>query len=103
LQWQGYFSYNLVRDIAESLIIFFCFRECIVSKNLNTNELKNYNTVDGLNQTKYLVLELVMGSCLLETPTDYFLVVNTNNSINIKNGIVEEIPVSPFIKDKSFF
>jgi hypothetical protein len=32
LQWQGYFSYNLVRDIAESLIILLlqrmhCFKK----------------------------------------------------------------------------
>jgi hypothetical protein len=55
-------SPNLVQDIAESPNNLFLLQECIVLKNLNTNELKTMNTVDGLNQTKYLVLELVIVS-----------------------------------------
>ena len=48
--WKGYFSYNEVNDFAESPDrIFASTQKALFSKNLNTNELKTINTIDGLS------------------------------------------------------
>jgi streptogramin lyase len=48
--WKGYFSYNDVKDISQSPTQFFAASEnALFSQNLNTNELKTTNTVDGLS------------------------------------------------------
>jgi ligand-binding sensor domain-containing protein len=105
LQWQGYFSYNLVRDIAESPNTLFAASEnALFLKNLNTNELKTINTVDGLKSDEISsVFRASNGQLFVGNANGLLLVINTNNSINIKNGIVEEIPVSPFIKKINHF
>ena len=48
--WKGYFSYNDIKDISQSPTQFFAASEnALFSQNLNTNELKTTNTVDGLS------------------------------------------------------
>ena len=48
--WKGYFSYNDIKDISQSTTQFFAASEnALFSQNLNTNELKTTNTVDGLS------------------------------------------------------
>lgn len=48
--WKGYFSYNAIKDVAESGTRFFAAAEnAIFTKNLSTNELKTINTIDGLS------------------------------------------------------
>lgn len=50
LLWQGYFSYNEVRDLSESENRLFAACEtALFSKNRSTNEIKTVNTVDGLS------------------------------------------------------
>jgi len=48
--WKGYFSYNEVNDLTESQTkIIASTQKALFSKNLNTNELKTINTIDGLS------------------------------------------------------
>lgn len=48
--WKGYFSYNEVRDLAESPTRLYAACETAVfSKNRSTNDIKTFNTVDGLS------------------------------------------------------
>ncbi|WP_321539564.1 PorZ beta-propeller-like domain-containing protein [Flavobacterium piscinae] len=48
--WQGYFSYNEVRDLSESENRLFAACEtALFSKNRSTNEINTVNTVDGLS------------------------------------------------------
>jgi len=48
--WKGYFSYNEVNDLTESPTkITASTQKAMFSKNLNTNELKTINTIDGLS------------------------------------------------------
>lgn len=48
--WKGYFSYNEVNDLTESPTrILASTQKALFSKNLNTNELKTINTIDGLS------------------------------------------------------
>ena len=48
--WKGYFSFSNVTQLSQSPTKFFAANEnSLFSKNMNTNELKTYTTVDGLS------------------------------------------------------
>lgn len=48
--WKGYFSYNQIKDVSESSTrIYAAAENALFSKNLNTNEIKTTNTIDGLS------------------------------------------------------
>ncbi|MFD1601330.1 T9SS type A sorting domain-containing protein [Flavobacterium artemisiae] len=50
LSWQGYFSFNEIKDISESSTSFFAASEnALFSKNSTANILKTTTTVDGLS------------------------------------------------------
>ena len=50
LLWQGYFSFNYIKDISESSTAIFAASEnALFSKNISTNQLKTTNTIDGLS------------------------------------------------------
>lgn len=50
LSWQGYFSYNNIKDIAiSSTSIIAASENALFSKNLATNILKTTTTIDGLS------------------------------------------------------
>jgi len=50
LSWQGYFSFNEIKDISESTTSIFAASEnALFSKNTTTNILKSTTTVDGLS------------------------------------------------------
>ena len=48
--WQGYFSYNDIKDLSESpTTIFAASENALFSKNTTTSQLKTTNTIDGLS------------------------------------------------------
>lgn len=48
--WQGYFSYNEIKDVSESATVIFAASEnALFSKNTSTSQLKTTNTIDGLS------------------------------------------------------
>lgn len=50
LSWQGYFSYNEIKDISESSIAVYAASEnALFSKNSSTNILKTTTTIEGLS------------------------------------------------------
>ncbi|MDD5151298.1 MAG: T9SS type A sorting domain-containing protein [Flavobacterium sp.] len=50
LLWQGYFSYNEIKDLSESPnAIFAASENALFSKNITTNQIKTTNTIDGLS------------------------------------------------------
>lgn len=50
LSWQGYFSFNEIKDISESTTgVFAASENAFFSKNIATNILKTTTTVDGLS------------------------------------------------------
>ncbi|TDO84147.1 hypothetical protein EV143_101592 [Flavobacterium chryseum] len=50
LSWQGYFSFNEIKDVAEaSTTVFAASENAMFSKNTATNSLKTTTTVDGLS------------------------------------------------------
>ena len=50
LLWQGYFSYNEIKDLSESeTAVFAASENALFSKNIATSQIKTTNTVDGLS------------------------------------------------------
>ena len=50
LLWQGYFSYNEIKDVSVSAAVVFAASEnALFSKNAVTNVIKTTNTIDGLS------------------------------------------------------
>lgn len=50
LLWKGYFSYTEIKDLSESPTKLYAASEnALFSKNLNTNDIKTTNTIDGLS------------------------------------------------------
>ncbi|MBW1658236.1 type IX secretion system anionic LPS delivery protein PorZ [Flavobacterium quisquiliarum] len=50
LSWQGYFSFNEIKDVSESSTTVLAASEnALFSKNISTNILKTITTVDGLS------------------------------------------------------
>lgn len=73
--WQGYFSYNNIRDVSESpTTIFAASENALFSKNSNTNLLKTTNSIDGLSG---------------ETITSlYYSVVSNKTLVGYENGLM---------------
>lgn len=50
LSWQGYFSYNEIKDVSESATAVFAASEnALFSKDISKNVIKTTNTIDGLS------------------------------------------------------
>jgi Two component regulator propeller len=50
LLWQGYFSYNEIKDLSESpTTIFAASGNALFSRNTTTSQIKTTNTIDGLS------------------------------------------------------
>ncbi|MFV5687526.1 T9SS type A sorting domain-containing protein [Flavobacterium sp. ZT3R25] len=50
LSWQGYFSYNEIKDVSESnTAVFAASENALFSKNIATSQIKTTNTIDGLS------------------------------------------------------
>ena len=73
--WQGYFSYNNIRDLSESTTAIFAASEnALFSKNINTNLLKTTNTVDGLSGENITSL--------------YYSAVSNKTLVGYENGLM---------------
>jgi hypothetical protein len=104
--WQGYFSYNQVTDISQSNEAFYAATEnALFSKNLGTNNLTTVNSVDGLKAESISSLFYSESSqkTFFGNTNGLLLIKNSNGEFLYKNGIVEELPVSPFIKKINHF
>jgi hypothetical protein len=50
LNWKGYFSYNVIKDISESTTkVYAAAENALFTKNLTTSEIKTINSIDGLS------------------------------------------------------
>lgn len=104
--WQGYFSYNLVKDIAESPTTLYAASEnALFLKNLSSNSLKTINSIDGLKAETISTVyhSSTINKTFIGNTNGLLLVVNQDGTVLFKNGIVEEVPVSPFIKRINHF
>jgi hypothetical protein len=95
--WQGYFSYNSIKDIsASSTTIFAASENALFSKNINSGLLKTTNTVDGLSgQTiSALYYSEISNKTIVGYENGLMIVINEadGSMINIVDIISKELP-----------
>lgn len=106
LQWSGFFSFNKIVDIAEAPNKIMAVSEnALFSKKLTTNELKVINSIDGLKAETIstVYFSAATNKTFIGSINGLLLIINQDGSILYKNGIVQEVPVSPFIKKINHF
>ncbi len=100
-QWNGYFSYNAIKDITQTSASFFAATEnAIFSKNTTTNDISTINSVDGLKAD--LITSIYRSEAfnvtLVGNSSGLLSLIKSDGTVIPKRGIIDEVPVSPFIK-----
>ena len=106
LQWQGYFSYSLIKDVtASTTTVYAASENAVFSKNTTNQTLSTINSIDGFKPD-------VISSVYYSQQKNILFVGNTNGLLLLvlsdgrilqKRGILDEIPVSPLIKGINSF
>jgi ligand-binding sensor domain-containing protein len=105
-QWQGYFSYNQIKDIATTTTSLLGATEnAVFSKQFAANDITTINSIDGL---KADVISTIYKSeafnvTLVGNENGLLIVVKEDGTIIPKRGILDEIPVSPLLKKINHF
>ena len=97
--WQGYFSYNDIRDVSQSASTVYAASEnALFSKNTSTSQIKTTNTIDGLSgQT---ITSLYYSSSTNKTLVGYenglMVVINEadGSMLNIVDIINKQLPAN---------
>jgi hypothetical protein len=97
LLWQGYFSYNEIKDISESQTSVYAAAEnTLFSQNISTNNIKTTNTIDGLSgQT---ISSLYYSPTFKKTLVGYedglIIVINETDGsmLNVVDIVKKELP-----------
>ncbi|TDD99804.1 type IX secretion system anionic LPS delivery protein PorZ [Flavobacterium cellulosilyticum] len=97
LLWQGYFSYNSIKDISASpTTIFAASENALFSKNLNSGQLKTTNTIDGLSgQTiTSLYYSVVSNKTIVGYENGLMIVINEKDGsmLNVVDVISKQLP-----------
>ncbi len=97
LSWQGYFSYNNIRDVSESSTTIFAASEnALFSKNATTGELKTINTIDGLSGETItsLYYSALSNKTLIGYENGLMIVINEvdGSMLNIVDIINKQLP-----------
>ena len=99
LLWQGYFSYNDIRDISQTpTAVFAASENAIFAKDTSTNQLKTTNTIDGLSgQTiSALYYSKISNKTLVGYENGLIIVINEADGSmkNIVDIISKQIPTN---------
>lgn len=97
LLWQGYFSYNEIKDLSESSTTIFAASEnALFSKNTTTNQLKTTNTIDGLSGETITALyySATSNKTLVGYENGLMIVINEvdGSMLNIVDIINKQLP-----------
>jgi hypothetical protein len=97
LLWQGYFSYNEIKDLSESSTTIFAASEnALFSKNTTTNQLKTTNTIDGLSGETITALyySATSNKTLVGYETGLMIAINEadGSMLNIVDIINKQLP-----------
>ena len=97
LSWQGYFSYNEIKDLSESpTAVFAASENALFSKNTVTHLIKTTNTVDGLSgQTiSSLYYSSVFNKTIVGYENGLIIVINEadGSMLNVVDIINKELP-----------
>ena len=99
LLWQGYFSYNDIRDISQTpTAVFAASENAIFGKDTSTNQLKTTNTIDGLSgQTiSALYYSKISNKTLVGYENGLMIVINEADGSmkNIVDIISKQLPAN---------
>ncbi|TRX23890.1 T9SS type A sorting domain-containing protein [Flavobacterium franklandianum] len=97
--WQGYFSYNDVRDVSQSATTIFAASEnALFSKNSSTNQIKTTNTIDGLSGQTIVSLYYspISNKTLVGYENGLMTVINETDGsmLNIVDIINKQLPAN---------
>lgn len=97
LLWQGYFSYNEIKDVSASKTTIFAASEnALFSKNINTGQLKTINTIDGLSgeTISSLYYSSITNKTIVGYENGLMIVINEadGSMVNIVDIINKELP-----------
>lgn len=105
-QWKGYFSYNQINDIdVASNTIYVASENAIFTKKLTSNDIATTNSIDGLKADQITAIHKsdAFNVTLVGNKNGLLIVIKNDGSIIPKRGILDEVPVSPFIKKINHF
>jgi hypothetical protein len=106
LLWQGYFSYNSIKDLAASSSTLYAGSEnALFFKNTTTQILSTINSIDGFKPDAISAIYYSQQKNILfvGNTNGLLLLVLSDGRILQKRGIIDEIPVSPLIKAINHF
>jgi hypothetical protein len=97
LLWQGYFSYNEIKDVSvSSTTVFAASENALFSKNTNTSQLKTTNTIDGLSgeTISSLYYSPTVNKTLIGYENGLMIVINEadGSMLNIVDIINKQLP-----------
>lgn len=97
LLWQGYFSYNEIKDVsASSTIVFAASENALFSENRTTNQIKTTNTVDGLSGETISAVyhSTTFNKTIVGYETGLLIVINEadGNMLNVVDIINKQLP-----------
>lgn len=97
--WQGYFSYNDIRDVSQSSTAIFAASEnALFSKNSSTNQIKTTNTIDGLSGQTIVSLYYspISNKTLVGYENGLMTVINEadGSMINVVDIINKQLPAN---------
>lgn len=104
--WQGYFSYNQIKDISQSPErVFAATENAYFYQNIYSNDIKTINSVDGLKAETISAIYHSSTSNLtfIGNENGLLLIVKSDGTVLQKRGILEEVPVSPLLKKINHF
>lgn len=105
-QWQGYFSYNTIRDISTSSSAIFvgCDNTLFIKNTLN-NTLSAINSVDGFKPDgiSSVYYSQQRNMIFIGNTNGLLLIILSDGRVIQKRGIIDEIPVSPILKNINHF
>ncbi len=99
LLWQGYFSYNNIKDLSESSSTVFAASEnALFSKNILSGQIKTTNTIDGLSgqSISSIYYSSKSNKTLIGYENGLMIVVNESDGkmLNVVDIISKQLPAN---------
>lgn len=96
--WRSFFSYYNTIDITQSgNSVYAASESAVFSKSMATNELKTVTSVDGLKAEGISAIHhsSTYNKTLVGNENGLLLVVNADNSVAVKIGVLQEATIQP--------
>ncbi len=105
-EWQGYFSYNNIKDIStSSTSVYAAAENSVFLKNTTNNVLSTINSIDGFKPDNISSIYYCQQKNIVfvGNTNGLVLLILSDGRVLQKRGIIDEVPVSPTIKKVNHF